>query len=315
MPDQIAPVVPPPTSEVTVRTLESDLAALAASGGMTSSSQSVSVALPVHPIESAHDSHFLSALVGWLAVTLAIVGLAAGAWLLYQRLENAPAPQAASTSTLPVSPAAPSGTLSDLPLTVADHRSLLSKRTPASASFPMIAPAGQLKTRYQLVNDGLAKLPASARVAELIATDAAGSPLSFAGYLSAIGAANLLSKETVTRYLEEDFTLLAVRGQGGFGAAYVLRLKPDQAWIYAEPGVRALESSSELGNLFLQLPGTLSGTFSDASVQDQPVRTATFEKPAGSITYGFFKDRVVIATSRQALDEALLLLCFAPGSC
>lgn len=314
MPDPITSPVPPPTAEVSIRTLETDLAAIAASGGMASAApQTVSIAAPVHAVDAGHASHFLTTLLSWLAVLLVLVGLAAGGWYVYQR-PSVVTPEPVASSTLPAT-ASSTGSLAGVLQTVSKHESLLAKPAASTISFPLIPASGQLKTRYQLMADGLAKIPASARTAELVPTDAAGKPLSFAGYLTAIGASGAIDRSAYESSFENDFTLLAVRGQGGFAAAYLLELKPNQAWIYAAPALRAMETSPVLGNLFFQLPGSLSGPFEDSTVQDQPVRVGTYEKPAGTITYGFFKDRVVITTSRQALDEALLLLCFAPGSC
>lgn len=306
--------VPPPTTEVLVRTLASDMAALNAAGGAVASvsPQGVTVSQP-HPVRAGHQSHLISSILGWLAVLIALLVLAAGSWFGYRYLTREVA-LPATTSTVPTATVS-AGPLAALSQTVSVHKSLLTKAAPTTVSFPLAAPAGTLKTRFQLMREGLEKVPASIRVAELVPTDAAGKPLSFPGYATTVGAPDLMDREAFSTYFQDDFTLLAVRGQGGFSAAYVLALKPNTAWLYAQPGVSQMESAPSLANLFLQIPGTQSAPFSDAAVAEQPVRTATYENPAGTLTYGYFRDRLIIATSRQALDEALSLLCFVPGSC
>lgn len=318
MPDPTAPqpsAVPPPVSEVLVRTLASDMAALAASGGAVTAAPQGTAVLQAHPVQAGHRSHLVSSILGWLAVLLALLALGAGSWLGYRYLTRESAiPAPTSSSTVPVAPVS-TGPLAALPQTVSAHKSLLAKPAPATVSFPLVAPAGTLKTRFQLMREGLGKVPASVRVAELVPTDASGKPLSFPGYAATVGAPDLLDRDAFANYFQDDFTLLAVRGQGGFAAAYVLALKPGTAWLYAQPGIRRMEDVPSLPNLFLQIPGTQAGPFADATVADQPVRTASYESPAGTLTYGYFRDRLIIATGRQALDEALGLLCFAPGSC
>lgn len=319
MPDPITtPVVPPPTTEVTVRTLESDLAAIAASGGTVSTlsaPQGVSVVQP-HPVQAGPASHVVSSLLGWLAVIIALGAFAGLGWLGYRYFNAEEAPLAQEPgSSLPTAPITSTGPLASLPQTVSTHKSLLSRPVGDTVTFPLIAPSGTLKTRFQLMREGLDKVPASSRVALLVPTDAAGKVLSFPGYATTIGAPDLIDRDTYEKYIENDFTLLGVRGQGGFAAAYIFSLKPNGVWLYAEPGVRALEISPSVANLFLQIPGTQTSGFIDGTVAEQPVRTSSYANPAGVVTYGFFRDRLIIATSRQALDEALKLLCFSPGSC
>ncbi len=317
MPDQPTPAVPPPATEISIRTLESDLASVASTGGSGGlAPQGVTVAKP-HPIDAGVHSHWVSSVLGWLAAFLAVVALGAGVWFGYRYLAQRPAltaPQATSTPSVQT-PSAPSGPLASLPATVAAHKSLLIKPAPVSASFPLVPAPGTLQTRYQLLREGLDRIPATTRVAEIVPTDAKGLPLSFPGYATASGAPDLLEADAFKTYIQEDFTILAVRGQGGFSAAYVFSLKPNTAWLYAQPFLRAMEDVPSLPNLFLQLPGRQSSGFVDAVIQETPVRAATYENPAGTLTYGHFRDRLIIATSRQALDEALLRLCFAPGSC
>lgn len=321
MPDPIPTTpsaVPPPSTEVIVRTLASDVAAIAAGGGTaTVPPQGVTVLQP-HPINAGSESHLVSSILSWLAVFIALIALAGGSWFGYRyltRTTTATVPGTATT-TLPVSPTVSStGPLAALPQTVPTHKSLLTKAAPTTVSFPLVAPAGTLKTRFQLMREGLDKVPASVRVAELVPTDAVNKPLSFPGYATTVGAPDLMDRDAFSTYIQDDFTLLAVRGEGGFSAAYIFTLKPNTAWLYAEPGVRTIETAPSLTNLFLQIPGTQSASFADATIAEQPVRSASYENPAGTMTYGFFRDRLIISTSRAALDETLRLLCFAPGSC
>lgn len=312
--------VPPPTAEVSVRTLASDLAAIRASGGAVLSpagtSQPVSHA-EAHPITGA-NSHLLSSLLGWLAVLLALIAVAAGAYIGYSYLTAQEAATPSSQTTTPPPSASPpaGGTgLASLPKTVPQHTSLLSRRPDHTGTFPLEAPAGTLKTHIQLIREALERIPASARTAELTPTDAAGAPLSFPGFASLVGASDLIPPDAYRTTLREDFTMLLVRGQGVFSVAYILELQPNTAWLYAEPGVRNLEAVSSLPNIFLQNPGPRLSPFTDDTVAEQNVRTATFTNASTTLTYGFFKNRLVISTSRQALDQSLLFLCFELGSC
>ncbi len=324
MPDNVTPsAVPPPTAEVTVRTLESDLAAVQASGGTLLSPAGINSGVTfdaAHPVIPRSASRVLALFLGWLAVFAILIGIALGGWVGYNRLTSRT--DVAASSTKPVQVGASSSltssstSLASLLATVSEHKSLLTKSAGFTTSFPLEAPAGTLKTRYQLIREGFDRIPASARVAELTPTDAQGRPLSFPGYAAAVDAPDLFDATAYSQFIENDFTLLALRGSGGFSLAYVFALKPNTTWIYAEPTVKTIEVAPRLSNLFLQLPGTSIGAFADdASVGGQAVRSATTEKPAGTLTYGWFRDRLIIATSRQALNQALLLICFGDGSC
>jgi|GEM_PF-6388938 len=315
-------LVPPPNVEVRVRTLETDLAAIRASGGSALSPAGITGSLPSH--EAAHPvsgagSHMASAVLGWLAVFLAIAALAAGAYLGYGYLnrtasDDEPLPRGnAASSTASSLPTASSAAL---PATLGEHRTQLARPAPFSLSFPLEAQAGELKTHFQLIREGLDRIPGAMRVAEINPTDAAGRPLSFAGFLDLVGAPSLLPRTALADAIAPDFTLLAVRGQGGFSAAYVLSLKPESTWVYAEPEVRRLEESTEIPNVFLQLPGNPDALgFRDDTLEEYPIRSESYLNPASTFSYGWFKNRLVIATSRQALQESLLLLCLEPGSC
>lgn len=313
-PTQTPSVVPPPVTEATVRTMAGDIEAVAAAGGSTASLASSGAAI-AHPVQAGERSHLMSALLGWLAVLIALLALVTGIWFGYRYF--AARAETANVPVITAVPAAPetAPSLASLAATVPSHATLLNRAAPLTVSFPIVASSSDLKTRYQLMSDGLNRIPATVRVVELLTTDADNKPLSFPGYAAASGAETLFEPGAFEDNFAPDFTLLAVRGQAGFSAAYVLALKPNSARLYAQPAVRAMEGSSALPSLFLQLPGTQSLPFADGTVQDQPVRTATFVNPAGTIVYGFFKDRLVIATSQQALNEVLSLLCVAPGSC
>lgn len=305
-----------------MRTLASDLAAIRTSGGSTLSP--AGVAQPAATHEDAHpvggsNAHLLSSILGWLAVLLAVIAIAAGAYLGYgylttpRNLDEGPATSQPTNPT--VTPPAEETGLGALPKTVPAHTSLLVRRPSHTGTFPLEAASGTLQTHFQLIREALNRIPASARTAELTPLDAGGKPLSFPGFATLIGAEDLITPDTFRNALSDDFTLLVLRGQGGFSAAYIFALKPDSAWLYAEPGVRIIEKSPNLESIFLQAPGTRVGEFSDETIGEQNVRTVSYENPVGNLIYGFFKNRLVIATSRQALDEALLLLCFEFGSC
>ena len=318
---QLPSAVPPPSSDVTVRTLESDLAAIKASGGTmltpTGTPSGVSF-VQAHPVQAGAASHTLSSLLGWLAVLIGIVAIGAAGWYGYGYLTtkgvfNTTTPT--TTSTVTTTPKSTSTMLGSLPTTVGTHRSLLTKQVGHTETFSIIPPAGVLKTRYQLIRDGLAQIPATVRLTEIVPTDAKGDALSFPGYATAVGAEDLMTGEAFSTFLKNDFTLVAMRGQGGFSYAYVLSLRDDTTWIYAEPSVRQIESSTQLANLFLQLPGLTVGSFGDDTIQGAAARSAQYENPSGTLTYGWFKNRLIIATSRQVLDQVLLLSCFDPNSC
>jgi hypothetical protein len=311
--------VPPPTAEVSVRTLASDLAAIKASGGAVLSPEGISQSVThaeAHPITGS-NSHLLSTILGWLAVFLALIAVAAGAYIGYSYLTapEAAAPAESSSTSPPTTTPAPGSGLASLPQTVGQHASLLTRRPDYTGTFPLEAPAGTLKTHIQLMREALERIPGAARTAEITPTNAAGQPLSFPGFATAISAEDLIPAEAYRSNLRDDFSMLVVRGQGGLSVAYVLELQENSAWLYAEPGVRNLEATASLPSIFLQPPGTRTGPFSDDVVADQKVRSVTFEDPDATFTYGFFKNRLVIATSRPALDQALLFICFELGSC
>lgn len=315
------PTVPPPTTEVSIRTLASDLAAVRASGGAIIAPTGSTVGVlgdRMHPVAAGNSSHLLSSILGWLAVFLALIALLGVGWLGYgylTRLSTTTTPTVTPTSTTTAPPrTAPRNSLASLSATVTAHQSQLQKTVPFSTTFVAIPAPNTLQTRFQLIREGLNKIPASTRVAELVPTDTTSRPLSFPGYATALGADTLFDAEEYARYFNDDFSLLAIRGQGGFSAVYVFSLKPNMTWLYAEPGVRVMEQSTVLNNLFFQVPGARSA-FTDATIQDFPVRTATYTEPAGTFVYGFFRDRLIIATSQQALEETLLFFCLEPGSC
>jgi hypothetical protein len=265
------------------------------------------------PGVGGEHSHIMSTLINWLAVLLVVVAVGAGAWFGYTRLTTPTTDTPTSTTPIAVVPVASltpgSGDLGVLaPLLGGVHTSALAKPAGFTATFPAIAKRGVLKTRFQLIQEGLAQIPATTKTAELVPTDADGKALSFPGYATTIGARDLMDAKAYADYLRDDFSLFVVRGPGGFSAAYVLTLKEGASWLYAAPGIRTIEQAPHLGSLFLQLAGTRSDSFTDGTVNNQPTRTATYTEPAGTLTYGFFGNHLVIATSQQALEEVLRLL-------
>jgi hypothetical protein len=322
MPDLTVPTipsVPPPSTDVSVRTLASDLAALQASGGQLLNPSGESSHIAAYPINSAHPHH-AGALLGWLIAILSLIAFAAVGYLGYHRLTTpaeTPTPQS-TTASLPVIPdrtPVSKDSLATLPQTVSVHTSKLTARTAYSLTFPFEAPSGTLKTRFQLIREALERIPPSVRIAEMTPTDADNRPLSFAGYTTLAGAPDLLSASAYSDALADDFTLLAVRDGAGFSAAYVFTLKEGQTWVYAEPSVRTIEKSTSLSSLFFTIAGSQDTAFADEKVGEYAVRTVPFFNPAGTITYGWFKNRLVITTSRQALEATLPLLCLEPDSC
>lgn len=310
------PNVPQPLAEIVVRTMASDTASLAQSGGGSPKAYPVNISSrgpsskgktgedEATGIPQAQKKSFFSApafKISLLGVFLAGVFFA-GYFFAYP-LINPPSSETGSAAPVTV----PARTQP------AEHKSVFSQ--PVDGILIMTVPPtadgmGAYKDQLKSFVGGL-----SGSFFEVTPQDDARSPLPAGKFLSSINA-KVLEPGFLDANFTGDFTLFLYSDKSGIWPGYVFQLNPGETpLLLQKSATREIESaSSAWQNLFLESSGAPSetseakpGKFRDELSGGQPIRTMNFEKSSGVIVYGwFFNKYLIISTSIEGLKQAIL---------
>ncbi|MDO8602154.1 MAG: hypothetical protein Q7R62_03490 [bacterium] len=143
-----------------------------------------------------------------------------------------------------------------------------------------------------LVSDGLT---------EVVLQDATGGQLSFSTFFAAL-LPNFLDGQSVSTYIENDFTAYIYKDKFGVWPGYITTLRPEGAatlgqWL-------ASFEKADLSALFVTAPGTLDA-FKDGTVKGVADRFATGATAGASISYAVTANNLHISTSFDGLKTAL----------
>lgn len=333
-----APSPPPPPSEVKVRTMRSDLASMAKSGGGLPQFESVKVAnlsLGKKAVESAARQEGKK---NGAMITLAVIaGLAVVGLLGYLTYRMFFAGGAGSPSSVPTQPAqsgtAPAGNGTQAPAAVQPtssapaaaqtqaqapqpfiHVSLFKKPAdqtfiltlPASGTADAASSAADLQTFNQKISALLGQANKNLSMIEVIVQTADHHGVAVGDLFTGQGA-TVLDPQFLAANFDPDATFFVYQDKNGFWPGYVLSLKPGENWLVLESSVAKLESSPAIPNFFLTNVGASANGFADSSVSSTAVRTLSFPQanPPATFLYGWYKTDLIISTSPNGFAAAM----------
>jgi len=302
--------VPPPPSEVTVRTMESDIASMAASGGASPKPKPVKFSHKTDQDENTGPSGVSGApqstqatpgffsgrafLILSLSALLIVVFLA-GYYVLYPLLNP---PEQAVTK----SPADTSGNANG----IVEHKSFFGQPTDGIFTLDIPLQIEGLQADRDQVNSFISGL--SGTFFEIKTENSLGKPISAGDFFNLIGA-NIMDKSSFDTSFEKDFTIFLYKDKNNLWPGYVLQIKSGESRIFLQTLVQSkVESAStSLSNLFLNQVGTAGAQFQDEILSGQPIRAMDFFGPTSTLAYGwFFNKYLIISTSLDGMKQAVL---------
>lgn len=334
----------PPPPEITLRTMQSDMESLKQTGGSGSTPKPFTPpeltkdlsrpAVPPPPpmpripqtdfatqrpsapsaaapkIETEASGSNWGKMLLWGGAMLLIIGAGVAGYLyvypiLFPQLPSAP-PAPAITTPAPVVPApeipAPEAVVppAETPAQPKAHTSLLA--SPASVFAINLTTVDMTSLKIALQTEAQ-KTGAMDSLAELTLNNAGGQ-ISSSVILPLMLPA--LTAETMKKLFTDDFTMALYRDANGVWPVYVLALSPESSLVEAQPAVTALESSANLGNLFLTAPGTQNAAgFKSGKIGDINTRYVTFSKAGASLNMAWSGNRLILSTSFNGLKKTL----------
>ncbi|MBI2033605.1 MAG: hypothetical protein HYT13_00695 [Candidatus Liptonbacteria bacterium] len=297
------PTVPAPPTEISIRTLESDLKSMSLSGG--SSPLPKYVAMPPRFAAIPKDvKRATSKALKFFFFILAISGLLAiGYYVIYPALSKIFEGGVLSSSPEPVAD-------NKKPLTTPEftHRSFF-RATPDEV-LKFVIPgeavsAAELQTFGQRVLNLLAETNSNSKFLEIEVQDQNGGHPAISEFFSSINVKSLSSDFLLTNF-NPDFNMFVYRDQNGSWPGYLLELKPGKSWLFFGAEIEKLERSPDLENLFLTSPGVRSNIgFKDGLSKNQPVRILSFTAPGAAFVYLSIKGYLIFSASLPGLEEAI----------
>lgn len=323
---QSVPSAPPPPPEVKVRTMRSDLAAMAKSGGGLPRFESVKVAGLSYEQEKTGEA--AAEVRGRSSAVMVLVGIAAAAllgifgYLAYRFYFSQSAP--AAPLGAPAAPAGGQGTAATAgaaaspspaaaaPAAAFTHVSLFKKPADQILKLVIASPgaavsAADLQTFSQKLSAALSGANKNATLIEVDMQTSDGHGVAIGDILAAENAA-ILDPAFLAAHFNPDATSFVYRDKNGFWPGYILSLKPNENWLFLKNDVAKLESSPDIGNLFLQNIGTHdAGGFIDSAVSGTGVRELPFvgTNISGFFTYGWYQTYLILSTSQGGFGEAM----------
>jgi hypothetical protein len=316
MPD-IGPSVPPPPSQVRVRTFRSDIESMMKSGGMQPQFQNVA-APTILKEEGAVSAEAVSTdsiktIVAAVVALALLVGVGFFAYRLFfsgSSSGNIPPSSPPSTPSGGGGPsstsARPSGTA------VFVHASVFKK--PADQVLALTLPSGSagdasdLETFSQRMLTALNGANAAAMFLEINTKDASGTDLPLRDILHA-GDMEVIDPAFFATHFNIDGSLFAYKDKNGFWPGFAFTLKPNDNWLFVKDDVAKLESSLRFMSFFLTVPGVpVEDGFKDIIIAGQPARILRFSLPGTAFVYGWFHNALIMSTSEAGLSEAIARL-------
>ncbi len=324
-------VVPPPPdadsslTQVAIRTMASDLAMLGQTGGSTPLGEtlsisfdkthkpeeegSVTVAGPNEP-KANPIKPYLGIIV---KIVLGILGLGLVIGLGYYFAPKFMAAlQSTPTNTPPQPP--PPGKLPDIPPppTSSIHASFLRLGADAQISINIdpTKPATSPTVFSSEVAKALENVDQRSSLIELGIRKLNAEHLTWPEFLTARNAL-LLPIDTFVQNFEPDFTAFLYRDAKGIWPGYIIKLKSQHSPIIF--GTTLLGSEKNIPafmNLLVTAPSVPPGTFHNARIVGEPVRSLDFATTKGDVeatlSYGFFYgDYLIFSASDDGLRQIL----------
>ena len=261
--------IPAPAAEIKIRTMQSDLASIAATGGgMPRFDKVVVEGLSISQVggASSRQKKSNSALVIG-TVLIVFLLLAALGWFGYSIFMKGSS-SASSNAGQPSSQSATSSVQAYLQQTVVPtaspfiHSSLFKTPADQTITFSLsdgsgVQTASDLQTYNQKV---LGKLAAASNKAKFIEIDVKGSDNKDLGIADLLSNSNagIIDPSFLATHFKNDATFFAYRVGTDFRPGYVIALLPGENQFSLKSSIRTLESSSKIGGLFLEEVGAQS---------------------------------------------------------
>jgi hypothetical protein len=329
-----APTAPPPPSEVKVRTMQSDLAAMAKSGGGVPRFENVKVEglsmekAAIAEMEAGakgkNNAIIILAAVG-VVIVLGVVG-----YFVYQMFFNGggssaaapqvqsqmPAAQNQNGSGVGANAGAVAGGVSQTSTTpFATHVSFFKKPADGAVTLTLssggaTASAADLQTFNQKLLAALANTTGT--LMEVVAKGSDGKDLSAANVLAQANN-EVLDPQFLTAHFTPDMTFFVYRDKAGLWPGYVLSLNPSENWLFLKNDVAKIESSPNIGNFFLTDPGAPARSgFTDSAISGTTVRELPFTNAgtnaADTFVYGWYQGYLLVSASANGFAAAIARL-------
>jgi hypothetical protein len=285
----------PPASEVNIRSLDSDLASLKASGGVSPSPKTFSFT-PETVSQLTGEGVVSEPKLGQgkkiLKIVLsiaAVIGLGlVGYFIIYPLLFPAPSPEIPPAEQTP-----PPAEVVRVP-----HQSLFVTPPPLRAEiFLSSLSLGDIIVTLQ----SEAQLGAAPGTLKELAISNDRGQVLFSQYITTLAPS--LSASDVASVVEEDFTSFLYYNDKGVWPGYVAKLKAAVAPSYAEQVFVAVEGS-DIRSFYVADPGISQG-FKTGPYKGAPVRFAAFSQPGASFNYGVIGDYVIFSASFDGFKTAV----------
>ncbi len=236
-----------------------------------------------------------------LALALIVGAGIAGYVFVYPMLfPQIPPPPPPAITTPPVVETPVETPIAETPAEPRMHASLLAV---SDAISPVSLPSLDLTTlKLALLQEGQKTAPAGS-LTEITLSDANGQVAASAALPLLLPE---LTTEGVANLLDEDFTTAIFHDANGAWPVYIFKLSVNSSIVEGQAASVSLETSSNLGNLFLDNPGTANpGGFKTGQVSGIATRYLSFSKTGASLNIAWAKDRLLISTSYNGLKKSL----------
>ena len=340
------PTTPPPTPpppEITLRTMQSDIASLKQTGGSGAAPKPFTPpeltkelarpAVPPPPMPKIPQSDFSmprppapampssaapkieieasggswKKMLVWGGALLLIIGAGAAGYLyVYPMLfPQLPSAPPAPAITTPSNEAVIPEPEAAAPTTEAPTQPRMHKSALSSvaATSQVMITTLDLAALKSALKSEALKSAAPESLVEIVLSDAGGQ-LAVSSVLPAMLPS--LTAETVKRLFADDFTTALYHDANGVWPVYILTVSPSSSQVEAQPVVASLETSADLANLFVSAPGTQSAAgFKAGKVNELNTRYLTFSKTGASLNVAWLGNNLVVSTSYNGLKKVL----------
>lgn len=311
-------------TDVTIRTMASDLESIYKSGGGQSAAPVVHFENPAASGTAPKTSGARGAALKIIATLAGVVVLGSAVWYgfgwvrdhssqLFNSANKNAAPAAQQSENTPSK--TPAGLLKTSPVVSAPviesdfiHTSLL--RSPADQVFQYpisrgAQTAADLQTYSQKVSQALGELKSNAALIEIQPIKKQAAAASFGDFLFDIQS-NLIDQEVLAQNFNPDFTFFIYRNRNEYWPGFVLQLKSGKNWLYLKDEISRIEYATARDVIFLSPAGTPSKEgFRDDAVGDLSARSLRYSNSSATFMYGWFRNFLIISTSREGMQEVL----------
>ena len=304
--EESIPTIPAPPSEVSIRTMASDIRAMVNVGGGKPEYQHIPIRKsgpqkPKAPIVSASVIRTVGLVVSGVALfALSVVAF----YFLYPIVARQISLWRGGGVAVTPPPPTPVGPPIPPPRQQFTHTSFLKVPADRAVAFPTVLEGNASGTRPygEKLLPLLASYGPSTGIFEIIPQTGNGEPLSFAEFIQNAGAP-IFDEQFLSTNFVPDFTMFSYRDQLGFWPGFILQLKKEKNPAYVS--ISKIESGSGFEKLFLNAPGVPMGEFEDVVIGDHGYRRLLFSAPSAALYYGWYKNYLVIATTELGFKFAI----------